>query len=41
MWDKIGYLARRTEAVNLDRKRSLMLMLWSVEQAVAKAPAAA
>ena len=41
VWDKIGYLARRTEAVNLDRKRSLMLMLWSIERAVAKAPAAA
>lgn len=41
VWEKIGYLARRTDAVNLDRKRSLMLMLWSVEQAVAKAPAAA
>ena len=41
VWDKIGYLARRTEAVNLDRKRSLMLMLWSIEQAVAKASAAA
>lgn len=41
VWDKIGGLARRTEAVNMDRKRSLMLMLWSVEQAVAKAPAAA
>ncbi|MCA0201628.1 MAG: DNA polymerase III subunit delta' [Proteobacteria bacterium] len=41
VWDKIGHLARRTEAINLDRKRSLMLMLWSIEQAVAKAPAAA
>lgn len=41
VWDKIGHLARRTEAVNLDRKRSLMLMLWSIEQTVAKPPAAA
>ncbi len=41
IWDKIGYLARRTDAVNLDKKRSLMLMLWSIEQAVAKASAAA
>ena len=40
VWDKIGHLARRTEAVNLDRKRSLMLMLWAIEQAMAKAPAA-
>ncbi|MGE4064312.1 MAG: DNA polymerase III subunit delta' [Rhodospirillaceae bacterium] len=41
VWDKIGVLARRTEAVNLDKKRSLMIMLWTIEQAVAKAPAAA
>lgn len=41
VWDKIGHLARRTEAVHLDKKRSLMLMLWSIEQTVAKAPAAA
>ena len=33
VWDKIGHLARRTDAVNLDRKRSLMLMLMSVESA--------
>ena len=31
VWDKICYLARRTDAVNLDRKRSLMLMLMAVE----------
>jgi DNA polymerase III subunit delta' len=41
VWDKIGHLARRTDAVNLDKKRSLMLMLWAIEQAMAKAPAAA
>lgn len=31
VWDKIGHIARRTDAVNLDRKRSLMLMLMAVE----------
>ncbi len=31
VWDKIGHLARRTDAINLDRKRSLMLMLMAVE----------
>lgn len=41
VWDKIGHLARRTDAINLDKKRSLMLMLWAIEQAVAKSPAAA
>lgn len=41
VWDKNGVLARRTEAVNLDKKRSLMIMLWSIEQTVAKAAAAA
>ena len=40
-WDKMVQMARRTEAVNLDRKRSLMLMLWTVEQAVVKGAAAA
>ena len=34
VWDKIGHLARRTDAVNLDKKRSLMLMLMAVESAV-------
>lgn len=41
VWDGIGRLARRTDAVNLDKKRSMMLMLWSIERTVAKAPAAA
>jgi len=41
VWDKIGHLARRTDAINLDKKRSLMIMLWSIEQMVVKAPAAA
>jgi DNA polymerase-3 subunit delta' len=39
VWDKINEIARRTEAVNLDRKRSLMMMLWAV--ADAKMPAVA
>ena len=34
VWDRIGHLARRTVAVNLDKKRSLMLMLMAVESAV-------
>ncbi len=34
VWDRIGHLARRTDAVNLDKKRSLMLMLMAVESAV-------
>jgi len=33
VWDKIGHLTRRSDAVNLDRKRSLMLMLMAVESA--------
>lgn len=37
VWETIGSLARRTEAVNLDRKRSLMIMLWSIEQRAAAA----
>lgn len=40
-WERIGQIARRTEAVNLDKKRSLMLILWAVEQTMTKAPAAA
>jgi len=40
VWDKIGYLQRRTDAVNLDRKRSLMLMLMAVEGAAALGRAA-
>ena len=40
VWDRIGYLARRTDAVNLDRKRSLMLMLMAVESAAAPGQAA-
>ena len=40
VWDKIGPLARRTDAVNLDRKRSLMLMLMTVEGAAAPGRAA-
>src|SRR4051812_22533868 len=39
VWDKINEIARRTEAVNLDRKRSLMMMLWAIAEA--KVPAAA
>jgi len=34
VWDKIGQLVRRTDAVNLDRKRSLMLILMTIEGAV-------
>jgi len=34
VWDQLGHLARRTDAVNLDKKRSLMLMLMAVENAV-------
>ena len=33
-------LARRTDAVNLDKKRSLMLMLMAVESAVVQGKAA-
>ncbi len=40
VWDKVGHLARRTEAVNLDRKRSLMLMLLAVEGAASPGKAA-
>ena len=40
VWDKIGHLARRTDAVNLDKKRSLMLMLMAVESAVSQGKAA-
>jgi DNA polymerase-3 subunit delta' len=40
VWDKIGHLARRTDAVNLDRKRSLMLMLMAVENAATLGKAA-
>ncbi len=40
VWDKIGHLARRTDAVNLDKKRSLMLMLMAVESAAATGKAA-
>jgi DNA polymerase-3 subunit delta' len=39
VWDKVNETARRTEAVNLDRKRSLMMMLWAI--ADAKMPAVA
>jgi DNA polymerase-3 subunit delta' len=41
VWDKINVQGRRTDAINLDRKRSLMLMLWMVEQAAAGVPTAA
>lgn len=41
VWDKINAQGRRTDAINLDRKRSLMLMLWMVEQAAAGVPTAA
>ena len=40
VWDKIGHLARRTDAINLDRKRSLMLMLMSLESAATLGKAA-
>ncbi len=40
VWDKIGHLARRTDAVNLDKKRSLMLMLMTVETAATHGKAA-
>ncbi len=40
VWDHIGHLARRTDAVNLDKKRSLMLMLMAVESAVQHGKAA-
>jgi len=40
VWDKIGHLARRTDAVNLDRKRSLMLMLMAIETAATTGKAA-
>jgi DNA polymerase-3 subunit delta' len=40
VWDKIGHLQRRTDAVNLDRKRSLMLMLMAVESAATTGRAA-
>jgi DNA polymerase-3 subunit delta' len=40
VWDKIGHIARRTDAVNLDKKRSLMLMLMAVEGAVQTGKAA-
>ncbi len=40
VWDKISHLARRTDAINLDRKRSLMLMLMSVESAATLGKAA-
>jgi DNA polymerase-3 subunit delta' len=40
VWDKIGHLARRTDAVNLDRKRALMLMLMAVESAATLGKAA-
>ncbi len=40
VWDKIGHLARRTDAVNLDRKRALMLMLMAVESAATRGKAA-
>ena len=32
VWDRIGVLTRRTDAVNLDRKRSLLLILLAVER---------
>ncbi len=41
VWDRISAQGRRTDAINLDRKRSLMLMLWMVEQAAAGVPTAA
>ena len=40
VWDRIGHIARRTDAVNLDKKRSLMLMLMAVESAVVQGKAA-
>ena len=40
VWDHIGHLTRRTDAVNLDKKRSLMLMLMAVESAVQMGKAA-
>ena len=40
VWDKIGHIARRTDAVNLDKKRSLMLMLMAVESAALPGKAA-
>lgn len=40
IWDKIGHLARRTDSVNLDRKRSLMLMLLAIESAAMPGEAA-
>ena len=41
VWDKVNTQSRRTEAINLDRKRALMLMLWAVEQTAAGVPSAA
>lgn len=41
VWDKVNAQARRTEAINLDKKRALMLMLMQVEQAAAGVPSAA
>jgi DNA polymerase-3 subunit delta' len=40
VWDRIGLLVRRTDAVNLDKKRSLMLMLMAVETAAQASRAA-
>lgn len=41
VWDKVNAQSRRTEAINLDKKRALMLMLWTIEQAAAGVPTAA
>ena len=41
VWERINTLARRADAVNLDRKRTLMLMLLAIEQTAASMPAAA
>jgi DNA polymerase III subunit delta' len=40
VWNKNGHLARRTDAVNLDKKRSIMLMLMAVESTAALGKAA-
>ncbi len=41
VWDRINTLARRADAVNLDRKRTLMLMLLAIEQTAGAMPSAA
>jgi len=41
VWERINTSTRRADAVNLDRKRTLMLMLLAIEQTAAAMPAAA